>query len=367
MVGLFSKFYNKNLIGVDIGEDTIKIVEGYQSGGKIHVKKCIKVKTPEASYSNGNIKNLELLGDALKAGIDEAKMTSRNMVFTMDSLDIVDRHIVVPTTKSKEIQKMLEFEIQQQLPISMGENVVQTRIAEKISDGETSKTDVLVVAVNKELVNRYLSVAKYIKREPYALDTVFDSLDKMFGNKIYLNQKDVITEKTVAIIDIGHTTININVYKNGNFMFNRILSQGSYDLDSNISNMFGVDMKEARSTKENLGNINELYSDSGEDESSRSLESLMNTAVKSTVDRWGVEINKVFKYFTSREVGTTIDKIYLYGGGSRINGLERYLEDYFEIPTTKLLSADKVLNETQGKELAIDVYLNAISSLVRLD
>lgn len=358
-MNIFKRFSNKELIGIDIGEESIKLVEGCYDFSKMHIKRFSSIKTPYGSFLNGNIVNTEAIGKAIEEEIREKGYISNKLSFTVDNSEIVDRYIELPVTDKKQIQKMLEYEIPEQMPISLTENIVQYRIVDQISGKDSKKTKLLVVSINRSTVKSYMHLAELLKKTPYSLDTDFDGLDKILCRKILMNNSDNFTEETVAFLDIGHSTINVNLYRNAKYEFNKIIELGSKHLDGSIANFFKVDMKAAKEQKETLLDLSET---SHEDESA---EKILCTIAKSTVDKWASEINKVFKYFISREFGNRIDSIYIYGGGSNIKGLDRYLKDYFEIETSRIKDISCVSNES-GSKLPIDIYLNALTALIRL-
>ncbi|HAS73248.1 MAG TPA: pilus assembly protein PilM, partial [Clostridiales bacterium UBA8960] len=77
------------------------------------------------------------------------------------------------------------------------------------------------------------------------------------------------------------------------------------------------------------------------------------------------EIDKVFKYYTSRNAENKIDGVYIYGGGSQFTDLVELFNDRLEIPT-KILS--KIENVDFTMKMVPDKltgYINALGALIR--
>jgi len=74
------------------------------------------------------------------------------------------------------------------------------------------------------------------------------------------------------------------------------------------------------------------------------------------------KIEMIFRYYMTRDSGNIINYILLEGGLSNINGLDNLFSNYFNIPSIKLLSLDKIKwNEELSK------FSNAIGGLIRFD
>ena len=87
---------------------------------------------------------------------------------------------------------------------------------------------------------------------------------------------------------------------------------------------------------------------------------------ENNIDGWIEDMNKIFKYYTTREANNKIDLIYLYGGGSQLKGIEQYLQKELLIPTFRMNNVHKVVFENELAAKDISIYVNAFASLIRL-
>ena len=71
-------------------------------------------------------------------------------------------------------------------------------------------------------------------------------------------------------------------------------------------------------------------------------------------------IEIVFRYFLSRETGNQIHMILLLGGNGNLNGLDRFYSNFFNIPSIKVKSMDKIAFDGKVYE-----YGNSIGALIR--
>ena len=133
---------------------------------------------------------------------------------------------------------------------------------------------------------------------------------------------------------LTHRDINVIIAEKGQYKFNRLIKNGTKDF-------------EQLTTEYEFKTIDDI---------SQHLD---------VVDRWIEEIDKVFKYYTSRSVDNTIDKIFIYGGISVMKGLDTYIHERVNIPVELIKSIDNV-EIVAGNEYTLAQSLNAISAIIRL-
>ena len=82
----------------------------------------------------------------------------------------------------------------------------------------------------------------------------------------------------------------------------------------------------------------------------------------------GNKIDRIFKFYKSKEIGNKIDRIFIYGGISKTKGLESYLSGRFAIKVRRIKELSNVyFEDNRDGEASIEKYVNAIGALIRLD
>lgn len=346
----------KSKISIDIGSKNIKIVEGYFNGDVITLKEMIEIPTPSNTIHDGQIIDVDSLAIKITTILDEKSIQSTDVIYTMSSNAILNRTIELPSIKNEDIKSMLEFEIEQHMPINLDEYVTQTKIIEKIEE-ESSRSIILVSALPKLVAEEYLSLSKKLGFNPLALDTHSNSITKLFYEDFRVHgDLKTLDNSTIAVLDIGFSNTNIIIMKNGKFVFNRILDFGSKDIDTNIANSFNLTIEEAETKKLEIKSI-------GIDEQNLSLD-LINGIIESTLDNLYTEIDKIFRFYTSRNTGNVIEKIYLYGGSSNLSNIEERIQNRFEVSTATITNLE-ILEGKKFEETNVIEYLNAIGALIR--
>ncbi|WP_187296301.1 type IV pilus assembly protein PilM [Tepidibacter mesophilus] len=350
--------FNNKVLSIDIGSKNIKIVVGKQSKNTVLVEKAVMIETPPNSYKDGNILNIEKLKSVITEYIQSQNIKTKKTIFTVQSTLIINREITLPVAKKEEeMDTMVRFEIEQYLPIMFDEYVIEYKILETFIEEGIKKGRIIVAALPKTIAEDCLKFIKELNLTPVALDMNSNAISKLCESEVIINDENSSLDKTVAVIDIGHNHINLNMISNGIVEFSRIIPVGSNEIDINIANMLNLSLEEAEKRKienSNLNNNNSLIS----------LE-MLNDVVKDSVNNWIQEIRRLFRYYENTKRDNRIEEIYLYGGGSQTKGLEDYFKKELNIEVAKI---EKMSNIKLGKEeqdIKLSQYLNCIGSIIR--
>ena len=130
---------------------------------------------------------------------------------------------------------------------------------------------------------------------------------------------------------------------------------GGLSLDNNAMNLLPLSTEELHAKKLEIADINNVEEEFSDKE--RYL-NIIRTSMESIMDK----VDRVIKYYLSKEVDNEIEQLILFGGLSNIKGVDRLFFNSFGIPTEKLNSINKV-------SLSSDVnkYVNCLGALLRDD
>ena len=332
-LGLSSKKKDVKCLSIDIGSSYIKFAVGQKMGRRLKVDKTFKARLPAGVYENGHMHNIQEMKSIIQGALNANSVKLKDVICTLESTDAIKRELVVPAVAAEDLSEMVSYEIGQYLPIDINSYVLQYKIVREFEDENVKKYELLVAALPKEIVHNIYSMLIEMGLDPYALDIHSNAVDKIAAEYELFNEAS-IKENTVAFLDLGHENINVIIVEKGQYKFNRLIKNGTRDF-------------EQLTTEFEFKTIDEI---------SQHLD---------VVDRWIEEIDKVFKYYTSRSVDNTIDKIFIYGGISVMEGLDTYIHERVNIPVELIKSIDNV-EIVAGNEYTLAQSLNAISAIIRL-
>ncbi|KAB3527587.1 pilus assembly protein PilM [Alkaliphilus serpentinus] len=352
---LLNMFYGP-FLSLDIGSHSIKIVEGNWTRSAINIERLISIPTPLETVSDGKITDINKLREAVSTTIEIEKIKAKRLIFTIGSTSVITREIILPTTKPEEIKSILEYELQQYLPVNLDDYILQKKILEEFMESGIKKSNLQVAALPKEMVSEYYQLAQLLKLKAVVLDLNFNSIYKLIIEKAFLNKGEDVSNKTIAVVDIGYKSMNVIIIEKKVLKFNRLIQSGGNEIDVNLANALNLTLREASEKKKEIKNI--------QGSTLSELEEIVNSNIKATIDNWVYDIERLFKYYTSREVNNKLDAIYLYGGGSRVKGIEGYFKEAFQIPTYKLTDIAGINKNKNLLTKDLDTYYNAIGAMI---
>ena len=347
---------NKPRLSIDIGSKNVKIIEGSFNGDSIDILKALEVPTPANSYHDGQIIDVDILANTIRNVLEDNNIKSTDVGYTITSNSILNRTIELPSTKDEDIANMLEFEIGQQFPINLDDYVTQSKVIEKV-ETEPKKSIVVVSVLPKLIVEEYLSLTNALSLNAISLDTHSNAMSKLLYEEARVNGELGRLEKsTIALLDIGFNYTNVIIIERGNFKFNRLIDFGGKNIDTNIANSFNLSVEESEEKRLEIRGL-------GIEDENLSL-NLVKEVIENTIDNLYTEIEKIFKFYTSRTLGNEIERIYLYGSTSNTVGLDTYIQSRFNIATYAIKELGVIGTSKYENENLIQ-YLNAIGALIR--
>lgn len=343
----------RNVVAFEIGSKYIKIVEGKYSKDKLSVYKMAQVETPMASIEDGAIIDERALVNTLQVAINQLGIKSKDAVVTSNSTSIIDREIIIPAVDESEMESVIKYEIQQYLPINLDEYIVEYVVIDKLVDSEGPKLKVNVISYPKDIVNGYYKLIKSLGLNPYVLDVTYNSLKKIVNHTGMIKNGGQVTG-TVAFVDMGATSINVTIFKRGQLDFTRIIKSGGETIDQALSSRLDMSIKSTESMKMDKGNLLDIQDD---DE--------VNVIIKETVDEMIGELEQILQ-FASNKNGENVDEVVIYGGASKLRGLDVYMQRKLLKSIKRVFTLERIDMSTSAmpKE-PIGEYLNAIGAVIR--
>ncbi|WP_418792328.1 type IV pilus assembly protein PilM [Phosphitispora sp. TUW77] len=356
-MGLFSK--KGGIIGLDIGECTIKLIELRKSGHSYEIDNFSVIPTPEGAVSGGNIINSQSLILALQQvqQLFPRKMPRVAAAISGDSVLI--RHFNMPMMPEKELAEAVKHEVEAQLPIPSKEIVVDFINVREITENGIKKNEIMAVAARNEIISNYVNIIKSIGFEPAIIDVEPLALLRT----VEIAEGPERASGCFAIVDIGAGTTNISVFDNKVLRFTRGLTVAGNKITNTLVSHYNNTFEEAESTKKMVdlsGNVDEkglgvlLYQKA----------EVMAPVISELI----TEVGRSLEFFMTRHRELHVDRIYISGGGALFKGFAERMSSELEMSVLVLNPVERmtVSPKLQHRENEIKQAGSALAVVVGL-
>lgn len=308
------KFLKMLSVGIDISDNSIKFVELKNTKKGKELLRFGKHIIPEGVISSGDIKEPEKLIKVLKEMKKKYKLDFVRASLPEEKVYLFKMQ-VPDTADAKQIRGIMEFKLEEHVPISPKESVFDYEV---VKDSVINGTvDISVVVYPRKTVKEYSDVFKKAKLTPLSFETEAQAVERAV-----IREGD---HGTYIIVDFGQTRTGLSIVSHGVLSLTSTLDIKGKDLTDIIMKNVSVSEEEAN----RLNNENGLIRSGGVKE--------FSSSILKVVEKLADEINKYVDYWHSRSniSGRKIDKIekiILCGGSSNVAGLPEYLSSSVKIP-----------------------------------
>jgi type IV pilus assembly protein PilM len=214
-------FGKKSSIGLDIGSSYLKVVQLKDTKGGYELELFEILQLPPELIVDGSIIDSLRLVDSLKELLRKAKLKTKDAVISIAGhSSVIIKRVTLPEMSEEELSESIKFEAEQYIPFDIDEVNLDFQILGPKE--EPGNMDVILVAVKKDIINEYISVVKEAGFNPLIVDVNSFALEN-----IYEINYDIEPDRNIAIVNIGASTINMNVLNGGVSVFTRDSAVGS--------------------------------------------------------------------------------------------------------------------------------------------
>lgn len=361
------KIQGKTVLSIDIGQHTTKLVLGRSIKPAVEVRQAVTFQTPHGSIENGRILDSNELAAQISQAINTEKMHAAYVFCTMEDSEIITREIILPTVQEATMENMLQFEVQQYMPVDLDNYIIQSKVLDSFDDNGVDKTRFLATAVPKDLIQSYFDLMQKINLKAAVLDIQSNSAGKLLLWEYAAAGNSVMpANHSIAVVDFGYSHINVILIGDGKYQFNRYITQGAESIDRSFMSVFGYSEEEIEQKKRRGIDLSTSLSTSDDPHGSVDQAALRDAdIIKNAIDNWVDELERVFKYYASRSKEKPVQKILIHGGVTQIPGFGAYLSKVLGIPVERIQTLRCVkLQDSSIQD--ITPYLNAIGAFIRL-
>lgn len=349
-----SLFTSKNSMSIDFGESIIKVVEGKCSIKRVIIEKNISIPVPIGVYGDGIIKDMDQLSYILRQGLSDNSITLGDVYGVINSSKVIIREVIIPKVDDNQIASIIKYQLEDYIPVNAVDYIVNFLKLGYIIDEGIEKLNLLLVAIPKNIIEQHFNLLKNIGLKPVVLDYSGNSLRKLLVSSKIINDS-IELSGSIAIIDLGFNSSAITIIREGIIKISRLENISAKSLIDSLTYFFPeLTREEIDDRFRSITDVNTEFEPGTDD---YKLIEATKTYINSNLNN----IEMMFRYFSTIEIGNDVDLILLMGGLSNIEGIDKLFFEFFNKPTIRLNSLDNV--SFNGE---LYRYANAIGGLIRI-
>lgn len=314
------------LLAIDIGSHSIKVAQLEGESGKFELLNFGSLPLEPEAVSEGVVRDEEHVTEVLKRLLAAENISNRHAVVSVSGEAVMIKKIKIPMVPEEEMADVVSEEAEQYIPFDIDDVQIDYQVLEappKNEDDmfeddedeeEEEKQDILLVAVQNEIIDSRLGVLAAAGLKPLIVDLDVFAMVNALG--VSRNLKEM---GAVALVDLGHTFTHLNILMDGVSTFTRDIPVGGSSCTEAIVSKFQLEeAKDAEAFK---------YGMVPEEVDKEDVVETIVTAFEPIVD----ELYKAFEFFSSTS-NTQVEKVFLAGGGALIPGADGLLADRLSVP-----------------------------------
>lgn len=304
------------LIGVDISSASVKMVELAEGGkGTYRLEAYAIAPLPRDAVVDGNIAGLDQVADVIKQAWKLLGTREKRLALSLPVAAVISKKVLMPAgLREEDMELQVESEANQYIPFSLDEVNIDFQVLGPAADPE--EVEVLIAAARKEKIEDRVAAAEgaglkvvVMDVETYATEAAYALAATQLAN----NGKG----QTVMIVDIGASTMHINVLHDNQSVYTREQAFGGAQLTQEIQRRFGLSPEEAEIAKRR-GGLPESYDAEVLQPFTQSL---------------AMEVARAMQFFTSSTQYNRVDHILLAGGCASIAAIDTIVQERTQVHT----------------------------------
>ena len=314
----------RSLLGIDIGTSSVKVAEIAGSAKEATLLSYGELRSygyltrlREPLQSSALTMLESDVAEMIRNILEVSGARSRRASVGIPLFSSFFTTLELPPMTQQELQEAIPYQAQQIVPIPVSEVILDWEIIGRIGGTQggggqpREKLLVLLVAVPREVVDRYVRIAKLAAVELEALEVeAFSLVRAAFRGD----------QRTLALLDIGARSTNMLVAEEGTVRLSRSIDASGSELTSAVARSLGIGMGRAEAMKIAYG-----IGDAASPDIRRLLTGVLETIVG--------ELGKLVATYR-RNYGKSVEALVLTGGSSTLPGLTTYLSERLSLPVS---------------------------------
>jgi type IV pilus assembly protein PilM len=200
--------------GLDLSDLSLKIIKLKKRGTFYNLASFGEEKIKPGIIKEGEIKDEAKLAEIIKTAVKKVKgekLETKHLIASLPEEKAFLRAIQMPVMEERELKKAAYFEAENYIPLPLEKVYLDSQII-PWSKSKSNRSDVLIVALAKEIVDSYLSVFRKAELKPVAFEVETQAVSRALIKK---GSED----RSVLLVDLGATRTGLSFFSENSSRF----------------------------------------------------------------------------------------------------------------------------------------------------
>lgn len=308
----------KSVAGLDIGSSSVKMVELEGKNGRYSLSALGFENLPDETIVDGQIMELNTVSDVIQKVCLNHGIKAERVVTGVSGHSVIIKNITLPPMSDEELEESIDWHAEEHVPYDLADVSLDFQVTGRTSDS----TQVLIAACKRERIDNVRQAIQLAGKQPEIIDVDTFALQNCYEMNYQPHEDQVVT-----LLNIGASTMNVNIVKGNRSLFSRDITVGGSQFTDALQRSLGLSYQQAEAVKRGV-----VSAADGVEE--KAIEPLMSNVTEIVA----LEIQKTFDFYraTTEDNQTMVQKILISGGGSKLHGLATDLSSRLELPVEVL-------------------------------
>jgi len=272
---------------------------------------------------------LNAVSNAISSIFNEHKIKTTKVAAGVNGHSVIVKNIVLPQMTEDELQESFAWHAEEHIPFDISDVNLDYHVMNRSDDA----INVLLAACKRDKVANLKQAIQLAGKQPSIVD-----VDAFALQNCYELNYDPQPGHVVALLNIGASTTNINILNGVRSVFTRDATFGGNQYTSLLQKELGLTFDQAEAVKRGMPMPEGIEQ--------RDISPILDTVS----DILALEIQKTMDFYraTVEEGESTVEKILVSGGGSKLKGLVEFLSRRFEVPVEMFDPFRKIKVDSRG-------------------
>jgi len=228
-------------IALDIGTDSIKMLQVQQAGRNLGVCACGRRRVPESAGQDPKQRS-ELIVKAVRDMLRNEGFRGQKVISSLSCSQVQIKNVRLPQMPEDELSEAVKWEAKERFNFEVGSDRLKYLNAGEVRSGTETRNEIIMMAVPSETIDKHLEILDALRLRPEQIDAEPVALFRVF-ERLLRRRSD---EQAVSVIvDVGLSATRVVIARGRRIVFIKSIDIGGRRLTDAVAKRLNLSYREA--------------------------------------------------------------------------------------------------------------------------